>query len=383
MNILKTHKKGRVNGATLGFLAIIAILIIGTAVLYFQQKDKNKQIKPTTQQTQNIHTKTVATSAAVLSNENKVTPEVLKKMQQGYTDGSLGAISPIPNWYNPSEIAPGQNMITSALSYSVPANKIADMVAGNSNSTQKEVFLTFDDGPSVQNTPAILNILKENDVHATFFLIGNHMQNNAEVQNIVRQEIMDGNAIGDHTYDHELTQLYPNNKIDVNEFMHQMNECEQMEQAILGPNFDTKIVRLPGGYMSRVHYNDPNLPAFNKALDNGNWTVVDWTADSGVAATTHEISPEKMLEVSTKGWQDMPQDVLLMHDAGAKTDTVTGLPGVINFFKDHGYKFMVIGNAPASSFDNLPYTDVKTDSNQGQSQAVLNATKKAVATKTA
>lgn len=378
MNILQRKRNGRVNGATIGFLAIIAILVIGTVILYFQQKDKTKQTASKTVVSQ-LHTKTAAT-AALSSNENKVTPDVLAKMQKGYTDGTLGDISPIPTWYKPSEIAPGQNMITSALSYSVPANKIADMIAGNSNSTQKEVFLTFDDGPSVQNTPAILNILKENDVHATFFLIGNHMKNNPEVQNIVRQEIMNGNAVGDHTFDHVLTQLYPNNKIDVNEFMNQVNECAQMEQAILGPNFDTKILRLPGGYMSRVHYNDPNLPAFNKALDNGNWTALDWTADSGVAATTHEISPEKMLEVSTEGWKDMPQDILLMHDAGAKTDTVAGLPGVIKFFKAHGYKFMVIGNAPTSSFDNLPYTDVKTDSNQGQSQAAL---KTVTTTKTA
>lgn len=73
----------------------------------------------------------------------------------------------------------------------------------------------------------------------------------------------------------------------------------------------------------------------------------------------------------------MPQDVILMHDAGAKRDTVEGLPDVIKFFKEHGYKFMVIKNAPASSFNNLPLTDVKTDSNQGQSQAVLDAAKKA------
>lgn len=383
MSILNARKKGGVNK---GFLAIIAIVIIGGIALSCDSNLRKEVIAnnsttiqktsaTTTTSTKSADTKNISTTSTTSSNGNKVTPAVLTKMEQGYDAGNLGEISPMPSWYKPSEVAPNQNMLSSAESYSVPANEVADMIAGNSpmSPNQKEVFLTFDDGPSVQNTPQILNILKENDVHATFFLIGNQLKNNPEIQNIVRQEIMNGNAVGDHTFDHVLSQLYPNNEIDVNQFMTQVNECKQLEQDVLGPNFDTRILRLPGGYMSRVHYNDPNLPAFNKALDSENITAIDWTSDSGVAATTKEISPEQMLACSTKDWQDMPQDVLLMHDAGAKTDTVAGLPGVIKFFKAHGYKFMVIGNAPASSFENLSYTDVKTDSNQGQVAPTTNS----------
>lgn len=379
MSILRFNKrkKGKVSPALAWTVGIIIIAGIGFGAYYGLHK---KDTKPSTTQVLKSNTEKSATDSSSNTTQddgNKVTPAVLTKMKAGFNDGALGNISPIPSWYNPSEIVPGENLIKSALSYAVPANEIADMVAGNSNIKQKEVFLTFDDGPSIQNTQDILNILKEYGVHATFCLIGDHMQNNPQVQNLVREEIMDGNAIGDHTYTHVLSQLYPNNKIDVNEFMKQINECEHMEQAILGPNFDTKVVRLPGGYMSRVHYNDPNLPAFNAALDKGHFTAIDWTADSGVAATTKQISPAQMLYHCTLGYEEMPQDVILMHDAGAKRDTVEGLPDVIKFFKEHGYKFMVIKNAPASSFNDLPLTDVRTDSNQGQSQAVLDATKKA------
>lgn len=300
-----------------------------------------------------------------------ISEATLDKMKAGFNaPDNLGYVNPIPSWYKPNEIIPGENIIESANSYAVPANQVALMISGHSQIKQKEVFLAFDDGPSVNNTPKILQILKRNNVHATFFLIGDHLKNNEAIQNIVRQEIMDGNAVGDHTFTHQLPVLYPTingiSTVNVPEFMSQINQCKDLEHYVLGPHFDTRILRLPGGYMSRVYYHDPHLEEFNKALDQEGWTALDWTADSGVAATQAQISPQKMLQCSTEGWQEMPQDVLLLHDAGAKVDTVNGLQGVITFFKDHGYKFMVIKNAPIQSFKDISYTDYSTDSNQGQ-----------------
>ncbi|MGL4760920.1 MAG: polysaccharide deacetylase family protein [Sarcina sp.] len=295
----------------------------------------------------------------------------LSLMKKGFNAPyNLGYVNPMPSWYNPNEVIPGENIIKSANSYAVPVNQVALMVSGHSQIKQKEVFLTFDDGPSINNTPKILNILKKNNVHASFYIIGDHMKNNGPIQNIVRQEIMDGNAVGDHTFTHQLPILYPEingtSTVNVPTFMTQINDCKDLEHFVLGPRFDTRTLRLPGGYMSRVYYKDPHLAEFNKALDQEGWTAMDWTSDSGVAATTNEISPAKMLACSTQGWQDMPQDVILMHDAGAKTDTVAGLQGVITFFKDHGYKFMVIKNAPTESFNGISDNDFSTDSNQGQ-----------------
>lgn len=303
--------------------------------------------------------------------DGDITPAQLDKMKTGFNaPNNLGYVNPIPSWYKPNEVIPGENIIYSANSYAVPANQIALMISGHSQIKQKEVFLAFDDGPSVNNTPKILDILEKNHVHASFYLIGDHLKNNEAIQNIVRREIMDGDAVGDHTFTHQLPILYPTvngvSTVNVPEFMSQINDCKDLAHYVLGPHFDTRVLRLPGGYMSRVYYHDPHLEEFNKALDQEGWTAMDWTADSGVAATTQEISPQKMLACSTQGWQQMPQDVILLHDAGAKEDTVWGLQGVITFFKDHGYKFMVIKNAPVQSFNNISYTDYSTDSNQGQ-----------------
>ncbi|MGL5647835.1 MAG: polysaccharide deacetylase family protein [Clostridium sp.] len=282
---------------------------------------------------------------------------------------ALGYINPYESWFKPQEIAPGKNLLKSAESYAVPANQVAQMIAGDYKGNQKEVFLTFDDGPSTDNTPKILNILKNEGVHATFFVIGDHLKSNPAIQQIVRQEIMDGNAVGDHTFTHVYSQLYPNNSIDVPYFMNQVEETQTLLTDVLGPNFDTRIVRLPGGYMSRAYYHDPNLIKFNEALDKANDTALDWTAETGDSGTTAVLNVNQLISImdsDIKAQSNPNQVILLMHDAGAKKDTVTALPSVIQYFKDHGYQFKVIENAPASSFVGIP---AKTDtySNQGES----------------
>ncbi len=64
---------------------------------------------------------------------------------------------------------PNGNIIYAADSYAVSADEVEKMLQGKSTNTDKEIFLTFDDGPS-ENTREILKILKEEDVHATFLI---------------------------------------------------------------------------------------------------------------------------------------------------------------------------------------------------------------------
>ena len=73
-----------------------------------------------------------------------------------------------------------------------------------SDDNKKIVYLTFDDGPS-KNTELILNILKENDVHATFFIISPYIEPHIK---FVQRAYEEGNAIGNHTADHEFEHIY-------------------------------------------------------------------------------------------------------------------------------------------------------------------------------
>ena len=117
--------------------------------------------------------------------------------------------------------------------------------------------------------------------------------------------------------------------------------------------------------MSRSYYKDPNLVAFNKALDKEDITSLDWDAETGDATTNGQMSIQALVNNVMDHIKNFNQPVILMHDSSTKKDTVEALPYLIKDLKDAGYKFMVIENAPTSSFNNLSYTTT-TGSNQGQ-----------------
>lgn len=258
----------------------------------------------------------------------------------------------------------GENIISSAESYAVPANEVAQMIAGNSKNNDKEIFLTFDDGPS-PNTTKILKILKEKGVHATFFVMGNNLKNNEKNQKLLKDEFESGNAIANHTLTHDYKKLYPNNRVNVSYFMKEVKDVNKMMEDILGSNFDCRVLRMPGGYMSRRYYKDEGLPSLNKNLDNAHITSIDWNASIGDGSSKH-YTTKQIIANSARYMKEQKHMILLMHDAGAKVETVKALPELIDFYKEKGYSFKVIKNAPIDSFKDLPTNSTKTDSNQGQ-----------------
>lgn len=92
---------------------------------------------------------------------------------------------------------------------------------------KKVVYLTFDDGPSETVTPQILDILKKEDVHATFFLIGKYIDKDQASKDLVKREFDEGNAIGNHTYSHDYNYLYPNGKINLENCMSDFEKTNQ------------------------------------------------------------------------------------------------------------------------------------------------------------
>ncbi len=235
------------------------------------------------------------------------------------------------------------NIIPNAISYAVPANQVAKMLtSGSKNNPEKEIFLTIDDGPS-KNTPKILEILKNNGVHATFFILGSNLKDSKENQNFLKEIYNSGNAIGNHTYSHDLKKIYPKNNVDTEVFINEIKKANDVMNNILGNNFCTKVLRMPGGYMSRVYYNDKNLNILNEDLSKYGIISVDWNADSEDAITKN-ISANKILDNVIKESVNKSKVVVLIHDLPEKTVTLEALPKIIQYFKDKGYSFKVISN---------------------------------------
>lgn len=240
-----------------------------------------------------------------------------------------------------TDIIPGSNIIYSAEEYSIPAEKVFQITNdGKRIDENKYVFLTFDDGPST-NTEPILDILKEKGVHATFFALGDSISKTSNSSEILKRCISEGHAIGNHSYSHKFDILYPNNSINIDNYVAEFNKTNNLLKSILGDEFDSKVIRMPGGYMSRKYYNDPNLSEFDKYMSDNGIVSIDWNALNG-DAEGKDYSLNEMLDYVKQTSEGKKQIVILMHDTYGKEKTVQVLPDIIDYYKNNGFEFKVI-----------------------------------------
>lgn len=204
-------------------------------------------------------------------------------------------------------------------------HKLNTVSAAEIEDTKKIIYLTFDDGPSTL-TDKVLDVLKENDVKATFFLIGNQIKPNESTVKRIHNE---GHSIGLHTYTHKSRKIYCNE----NSFMKEMNDTREEVNRVVGvkPN----ILRFPGG--SRKHLSKNML----EKLHENNYKVYDWNivTSDGLRAKT---PPEKLFKEATSNKNKVNPIILLMHCDYTHKNTCKALPRIIKFYKDKGYEFKVI-----------------------------------------
>ena len=243
---------------------------------------------------------------------------------------------------NPDDVVPGMNITYEADKYAVDAKDVQAMANDTYKGEGKYVFLTFDDGPS-NSTEKILNILKDKDVHGTFFVLGSSIEKDSKKQEYLKEELKSGNAIANHSYSHDFKKLYPGNKLKIDSFMDEFNKTNDIMQSILGGEFDCKVLRMPGGYGTRKYYKDPSLKEFDDTLQENGIINVDWNALDG-DAEGKPYSTEEMLNYVKKTSKGKNHVVILMHDAAGKEKTVEILPQIIDYYKNEGYDFKVIKN---------------------------------------
>lgn len=194
------------------------------------------------------------------------------------------------------------------------------------NSDDKKIaFLTFDDGPSSNVTPAILDILKENNIKATFFVVGSMAKNNSD---IIKRIYADGHTIANHSYSHQYSYLYAS----ANNFMEEINACDSVLKNILGQDFETKIFRFPGGAFGNSY------SSYKTVLSEHGYDYINWNALSG-DAEGNNIPADRLVQSLIGSVEGKDDVVVLMHDLGTKHTTVQALPRIIEYLKSQGYEF--------------------------------------------
>lgn len=196
-------------------------------------------------------------------------------------------------------------------------------------SETKQVFLTFDDGPSKKVTIPILDLLKEQDIKATFFVLGSRVDLYPE---IVKRAYDEGHYIANHGYSHKYSQIYNSASSVLDEY----NKTNQAVKNALGnQEYNTNIFRFPGGSVGGK-YQDIKEEA-KELLEQNNIATVDWNALTGDAEGLK--TEEELLNRLKETTQNKTSVVILMHDAGDKSYTYNALPKVIEYLKQEGYEF--------------------------------------------
>ncbi len=189
--------------------------------------------------------------------------------------------------------------------------------------TGRYVYLTFDDGPSVQ-TEKIINILDEYDVTATFFVIG---KEDEESMKRYKAIVDSGNSIGLHSYTHDYEQIYSS----VDSFAADLQRISDVVYNATGVR--SSLFRFPGGSSNSIA-SDINI--FIEYLSQNGYTYFDWNSSSRDAAS---VMPAKEDIINTVVAEAEGRDnvVVLMHDSERKESTVEALPELIEKLKAMGF----------------------------------------------
>ena len=205
---------------------------------------------------------------------------------------------------------------------------------------KKVVYLTFDDGPSTTNTPGILDVLDRYNVKATFFILGKSIEGNEEAKNILKETAKRGHAIANHTYSHDYSYLYPNRTMNVDNIVSDLEKSQNSMKAVLGKDFSTRVIRLPGGYWSWE-----GRTAMKEAMEQNGYYNVDWNAlnkdAEGKPKNANELVQCTKESLEALG-PNADSVVLLMHDTYGKEETVKALPQIIEYLQSQGFEFRTI-----------------------------------------
>ena len=193
---------------------------------------------------------------------------------------------------------------------------------------QAVAYITFDDGPS-KNTPKVIDILKEKDVKATFFVVGNNSSGDPGIYSRISEE---GHAIGNHTFSHNYSYIYKS----VDNFM---EDFTRLEDLLLNEGIEIDIMRCPGGSsISSKYASSSIMKKLTEKVRERGYDYFDWNVDSkdGIKSLTAEEIYENVINKSNDIKGDL---VILFHDSHTKESTVEALPKVIDELKDRGYRF--------------------------------------------
>ncbi|MBQ3551120.1 MAG: polysaccharide deacetylase [Clostridia bacterium] len=229
-----------------------------------------------------------------------------------------------------SSTTTSSDKVTSNTSLPTPDD---DPFIGDGQTGERVCYLTFDDGPSGKNTDTVLKTLSDNNIKATFFVVG--YLSTSKIKDVYNA----GHTIGLHTYSHDLDELYA----DTDAFFNDLKKISDVVYQKTGVR--SNLTRFPGGSSTAAMKSRLGADGFatvKETLKEQGYTYFDWNIDSG---DTHKgTSKDYVINQVKKGIMSngkyKDNVCILFHDI--KKVTADALPEVIEILKDAGYTFKTL-----------------------------------------
>lgn len=227
-----------------------------------------------------------------------------------------------------------------------PASGVTDVANLAEDGDVHKVYLTFDDGPS-ENTEAILDILAEYDVKATFFVVG---MEDEESQELYRRIVEEGHTLGMHSYSNRYSVIYQSEEA----FQTDYQKLKDYLYEVTG--VECKYYRFPGGSSNQIS----NVPMNDliQFLNDKGTVYFDWNVSAGDAASA-AYTADEIVENVTADVVKYKTSVVLLHDAEDKSTTVEAIRPLIEALQEMDAEILpidedtqVIQSVKADSVDN-------------------------------
>lgn len=191
------------------------------------------------------------------------------------------------------------------------------------------IYLTFDDGPSLDITPKILDILKDENINATFFIL-NYSDNK---EDLIKRIVNEGHTIGIHGYSHEYKEIYSSDEAYMNNIVRLQNKIRETT------GITTKYTRFPGGSSNTISrkYSPGIMTRLTQKMLQEGYKYYDWNVsveDAGSSKTQEEVYNRYVRELSKTR-----ANIVLMHDFSNNNKTLNALRDMIHYGKENGYTF--------------------------------------------
>ena len=195
---------------------------------------------------------------------------------------------------------------------------------------ENTIYLTFDDGPRDGTTNIILDILKEKNIKATFFVTNNGPDD------LIKRIVDEGHSIGIHTATHNYSYIYSS----IDNYYADLKTVKDRIYNLTGVT--TNLVRFPGGSSNTISakYSPGIMSELTKKLIADGYQYYDWNIESGDSSFARD--EEKLFNHVTNSLKHNKANVILMHDI--KSYTANSLGRIIDYALSNGYSFDTITN---------------------------------------